>query len=149
MGDLSEPIWQFEYSIECRATPQFAWTYWTNVSNWNDPPAEIELDGPFAPGSRLTTRIPGREPLHSVIRSVTAELEATIEMQLPGAVLSFHWRFDELSSGEHTRLTQRLTLTGGNAHEFIEQVSIFEQTVPDGMARVAAAISAAARDNIE
>lgn len=149
MGDLSEHAWQFEYSTDCRATRQFAWTYWTNISNWNDPPATIELDGPFASGSRLTTRIPGREPLHSVIRSVIAEREATIEMQLPGAVLSFHWRFDELFSGERTRLTQRLTLTGENAREFVEQVTVFEQTVPEGMRRVAAAISAAAHGNIE
>src|SRR6266851_219912 len=149
MEDLREAIWQFEYSVDCRATPRFAWNYWTNVSNWNDPPAEIELGGPFASGSRLTTKIPGRDPLHSTIRNVIAEREATIDMQLPGAVLSFHWRFDELSAGEHTRLTQRLSLSGDNAHEFIEQVPIFEQTVPEGMERLAAAISAAAAGSIQ
>jgi hypothetical protein len=145
----SEPVWQFEYSIDCHASLQFAWSYWTNVSNWNDPPAEIELEGPFAPGSRLTTRVPGREPLHSVIRSVTAERAATIDMQLPGAVLSFFWRFDELLSGECTTLTQRLTLGGENAHDFVAQVSMFEQTVPDGMRRVAETISAAAHGSIK
>lgn len=147
MGETSEPVWQFEYSVECRATPRFAWTYWTNVSNWNDPPAEFAIEGPFAAGSRLTTMIPGREPLHSVIRRATPEHAATIEMQLPGAVLSFHWRFDAQQEGELTRLTQRLTLCGENAGNFIEQVSIFEQTVPKGMRKVASAISTAANSN--
>lgn len=145
LTDPTVPVWQFEYSVECHASPQFAWSYWTNVSNWNDPPAEIELVGPFAAGSRLITKLPEREPLHSVIRSVTPEREATIEMQLPGAILSFCWRFDGLSAVESTRLTQRLTLSGTDAGNFVEQVSIFEQTVPDGMKRLAETISSAAK----
>jgi hypothetical protein len=68
-------------------------------------------------------------------------------MQLPGAVLSFHWRFDELLAGESTRLTQRLTLSGDNALDFLEHVRVFEQTVPDGMRKIAEAISAAAKGN--
>src|SRR4030095_13683744 len=68
-----------------------------------------------------------------------------IDMQLPGAVLSFCWRFEELSGGEHTKLTQLLTLSGAKAHDFVEQVSIFEHTVPDGMRRLTSAIEAAAR----
>jgi len=63
-------------------------------------------------------------------------------MQLPGAILRFHWQFDELS-GEGTRLTQRLTLEGQQAMSLIEHVSIFERTLPDGMNKIAAAISKA------
>lgn len=149
MANVSEPVWQFEHSVDCDATPRFAWDYWTNISNWNDPPAEIALEGPFAAGSRLTTRIPGQEPMHSLIRSVTPGRDATIDLQLPGATLSFHWRFDELSSGQNTRLTQRLTLSGDEANQFTEQVKIFEQTVPAGMERLARTISDAAHSNSE
>jgi multiple sugar transport system substrate-binding protein len=144
-GGVTEPVWTFEYSVECHAAPQFAWAWWTNVSNWNDPPAEIELVGPFAAGSRLITRLPEREPLHSVIRSVTAEREATIDMNLPGATLSFYWRFEGAPAEESTKLTQRLTLSGPNARDFAEQVLVFEQTVPDGMKRLAELISTAAK----
>ena len=146
VGDITEPVWQFEHSVECYAAPQFAWAWWTNVSNWNDPPAEIELVGPFATGSRLITRLPEREPLESVIRSVTPEREATIEMQLPGATLSFFWRFEELTAEKGTRLTQRLTLSGTAARDFVEQVTVFERTVPDGMKRLAELISSAANE---
>ncbi len=150
MVDVTEPVWQFEYSIECDASAKFAWGYWTDVSNWNDPPAEIKLDGPFSPGSQLTTELPGREPLYSVIRDVNCERRtATIDMQLPGAVLSFYWRFEVLLTGERTRMTQRLTLRGANAHEFAGQVPVCEQTVPEGMRRFAATISAAAHPSTE
>ena len=145
MTKVTEPVWQFEYAIECNATRHFAWDYWTNISNWNDPPAEIQLDGPFAPGSRFITKLPGQEPLHSVIRSVTPQREATIDMQLPGAILSFRWWFEDLSGGERTKLTQLLTLSGKAAQEFVGQIVIFEETVPQGMKRLAAAISDAAQ----
>ncbi len=60
-----------------------------NVANWDDPPAKFELDGPFASGSRGTTRLPGQEPLHWFVREVNAPHAATMEMQLEGATLSF------------------------------------------------------------
>ena len=50
------------------APQKFVWRYWTNVSNWDDPPTKFALDGPFAVGSRLTTILPG-QTWHSIIRS--------------------------------------------------------------------------------
>ena len=38
-----------------------AWGYMADVRNWDDPPAEFELDGPFEAGSRGITRMPGQE----------------------------------------------------------------------------------------
>jgi hypothetical protein len=48
--------WEITHSVETNASPAFAWNYWTEVTNWDDPPAKFELDGPFACGSRGTTR---------------------------------------------------------------------------------------------
>ena len=107
---------------------------------------EFELDGPFAPGSRLTSRVPGQEPWHSVIREVHAESAASIEMLLAEAVLRFDWRFDELSGGG-TRITQRLTLGGDNAAAYAEQVAIFEKTVPEGMKKLATDLAQAEADS--
>jgi len=117
------------------------WSYWADIANWNDPPATFQLEGPFAVGSRLTTILPG-QTLHSVIREVTANCEAIIEMQLPDAVFSFHWKFEALS-GDRTRITQRLTLSGSNAESFVPQVSILEQTAPEGMKKLVAAMEKA------
>jgi hypothetical protein len=52
-----EPAWQLEYSVEWDA---IAWSYWTNIDNWADPPARFTLDGAFAAGSQGTTWMPGK-----------------------------------------------------------------------------------------
>jgi hypothetical protein len=139
---MDKPAWQFEYSVECGASRQFAWDYWTNVANWADPPAEFQLDGPFKPGAHLTTKVPGQPPWESVIEEVVPGCEATIEMRLVGAALRFHWRFETVTA-ERTKITQRLTLNGAKAKEFIKPVSILEQTVPDGMKRLGATMALA------
>ena len=140
---MSEPAWEFQYSIECNATRQFAWRFWTDIANWNDPPAKFDLDGPFQTGARLTTTLPG-ETLYSVIRDLQPEREATIEMQLADAILSFHWKFEKLTA-DRTQITQRLVLSGANAKSFVAQATAMEASVPDGMKKVAAAIERAQR----
>ena len=139
--DISQPAWQFQHSVACNATRQFAWSYWTNIANWNDPPASFHVDGPFDIGSRLTTSLPG-QTLHSVIRDLKANREGTIEMQLPGAILSFHWTFENLHE-DRTRITQRLVLSGPNAKSFVAQANILEQSAVAGMKKLAEAIETA------
>ena len=136
--NTSEPVWQFQHSVDCNATRQFAWNYWTNLANWNDPPASFHLDGAFEIGSKLTTTVPS-QTLHSVIRDLTADREATIEMQLPDAILSFHWVFEDLCE-DRTRITQRLVLSGPNAKSFVAQANMLEQSAPAGMKTVVEAI---------
>lgn len=135
--------WQFQYSIECNVPREFAWEYWTNIENWNDPPARFQLEGPFVAAAQLTTILPG-QTLHSVIRDVQPEREATIEMQLPDALLSFHWTFEKLAD-DRTRITQQLALSGPNADLFVAQVRIMETSVPEGMKKIATAINQAHR----
>jgi hypothetical protein len=139
---MNEPVWNFEYSVECAASRNFAWAYWTNIATWNDPPAKFELDGPFAVGSRLTTTLPD-QTMHSVIRYVDPGQAATIEMQLPDATLSFQWLFEDLSE-MRSRITQRLTLLTTNG-DLVAQVSLLEQSVPHGMNTLVAAIEEASK----
>jgi hypothetical protein len=136
------PAWTFEHSVECAASCQFAWSYWTNIENWNDPPAKFELDGPFAVGSRLTTRLPD-QTLHSVIRYIEPGYAATIEMQLSDGVVSFNWTFEDLSETT-SRITQRLVLSTANP-ALVAQASVLEQTVPQGMSKLIASIEEAAK----
>jgi hypothetical protein len=136
--------WEMTHSVETEASQDFAWAYWTNVTNWDDPPARFELDGPFAAGSRGTTHLPGQEPLRWLIREVDPRNGATIELQLDGAVLSFEWRLAAISR-ERTLLSQRVLLQGENAATLRSQVeATFAVTLPDGMTRLAGAIGAAA-----
>jgi hypothetical protein len=139
---MNEPAWTFEHSVECAASRNFAWAYWTNLDNWNDPPAKFELDGPFAVGSQLTTILPD-QTLHSVIRHVEPGCAATIEMQLPQGVISFSWNFEDLSE-TRSRVTQRLALST-ESDALVTQASVLEQTVPQGMNKLIAAIEDASR----
>jgi polyketide cyclase/dehydrase/lipid transport protein len=144
---MTNVAWEMTHSIETEASLDFAWNYWTTVTNWDDPPAQFELDGPFAAGSRGTTRMPRQEPMHWLIREVNPRHSATIEFQLDGAVLSFEWRFDPVTTGR-TRLSQRVSLQGEHAATFRAQVeSTFTSSLPGGMKKLASAIAeAAAKD---
>ena len=133
--------WESNHSVETDANPEFAWSYWTNIANWDDPPAEFELLGSFAAGTCGLTRLPGQEPLRWFIRAVTPLRAATIEMSLDGAALSFEWRFDELPGGR-TRLTQRISLQGEKADLYLAQVeAAFTANPPVAMRKMAMAMA--------
>jgi hypothetical protein len=133
--------WEISHSVETNASLVFAWNFWTNISNWDDPPAEFELEGPFAIGSRGSTRLPGQEPLHWFIREVAPPNAATIEMSLDGAALSFEWQFVGLARGG-TRLTRRIVLKGEKADLYLSQVkAAFTADLADGMNRLATAMA--------
>jgi hypothetical protein len=131
---------QLEHSVEAEVSPAFAWNWRTNIRNWDDPPAQFQLDGPFAQGSWGTTRFPGQEPIRWQIRDVRPGASFIIEVLLDRAVLSFEWLFDAVST-HRTRITQRIVLSGDNAAAYADQVRVgFGSTLPDGMKRIAAAL---------
>ena len=132
---MSEVVWEFAHAVECAAPREFAWNYWTNPANWDDPPARFEFDGPFAVGTRLKTILP-RQELESVIREVVEGRSARIEMDVMPAVVAFDWGFEELD-GRRTKITQRIRLSGGGAEAMVEQAKMLEQSVPQGMQKLA------------
>ena len=135
--------WELSHAVETNVSLVFAWNYWTNVTNWDDPPARFELDGPFASGAQGSTLLPGQEPLYWRIRDVRPPNAASIEMPLAGAMLSFEWRLEELGN-ERTRLNQRVVLTGDNASAYLAQVrDNFDVNVSTGMKKLASAMEAA------
>jgi hypothetical protein len=137
---MSNIAWQIEHSVETAASPAFAWTYMSNVANWDDPPAEFKLVGPFAAGSRGTTQMPGQEPFHWTLREVHPPISYSIEGQLDRATLLIEWQFSGLPDGR-TRLTQHIVLTGDNAAAYLPAVSdAFTPSLAPGMERIAAAI---------
>lgn len=134
---------KLEHSVEVEVSPAFAWSFMTDVTNWDDPPARFSLDGPFAVGSQGTTVLPGQEPLHWTISGVRTGESFILEMPLDRATLSFEWRFDALSDRK-TRLTQRIVLSGDNAaaHETAVQAG-FGPTLTEGMTRIAGLLARA------
>jgi len=137
--------WQREYSVEADVSLSFAWNWRTDIKTWDDPPAQFQLDGPFAPGSSGITLFPGQEPLRWQIRDVRPGAGFVIEMPLDGASLSFEWLFEAVSN-HRTRITQRIVLSGDNANAYVNHVHAgFGSTLADGMTRIANALESAAR----
>ena len=111
----------------------------------DDPPAQFQLDGPFASGSWGTTVLPGQAPLRWQIRDVRPRTSFIIEMPLDEAVLSFEWRFETVSDHQ-TRITQRIVLSGVNATAYAEEVQAnFSATLGAGMKRIADEMARAER----
>jgi hypothetical protein len=134
---------QLEYAVEADVSRAFAWQFRTDVSNWNDPPAQFALEGPFEAGTRGTTLLPDREPVHWLIREVRHGESFVVEMPLDRATLTFEWYFDRVSE-DRTKLTQRIVLSGDNAGVYTGQVEAgFGANLADGMRRIAAEMAAA------
>lgn len=136
---------EFTHSLECPAPREFAWAFWSEVGNWAAVDSAVEsvgLDGPFEAGARGETKPRG----HAAVAWRLAEVEegrgATIEMELPGAVLRFAWTFEESGAGG-TKITQRVTLEGERAGDYAGGMEGLGRGVPEGMRRLAEAIAAA------
>ncbi len=137
---MSEIAWQLEYSVEADVSPTFAWNFMTDVKNWDDPPAEFSLEGPFAAGTRGATRMPGQPPMGWCLREVVPGAFYAVEAQLDRAALSFEWRFEAASEGR-TLLKQRIILTGENVAVYVGPVeAAFGANLVPGMARIAEAM---------
>jgi hypothetical protein len=111
---LNEIAWKTSHSIETRASAEFAWQYWTDVKNWDDPPARFEFSGPLVAGARGLTHLPGQPPIEWFVREVKRGTAAMVEIPVAGAAMRFEWRFEPVGEGL-TLLTQRIVLHGENA----------------------------------
>ncbi len=146
---MNEIPWATQHSIETTASPAFTWAYMTDVKNWDDPPAQFRLNGPFTSGSLGTTEIPGQPPLQWLLRDVKPHDSYTMEIALEGANILCNWVFQSLPDSR-TRLTQHITLEGEKASSYKEDVRrTFDVTLAPGMSRIALAIDRAyARDSL-
>ena len=140
---MSDAIWEMSCAVETDADVAFAWKYWSDVRNWDDPPARFELQGAFVAGGQGVTHTPGQPSIDWLIREVRPGEGATIEIPAEGAAMVFEWRFAGTLEGR-TRITQRVMLRGEKAEAYLEFAKIFEANLPGGMKRMAAAIADAA-----
>jgi hypothetical protein len=140
---MSDVAWQIEHSVETTAGQDFAWKFMSNVVNWDDPPAQFTLFGPFVTGTHGSTQVPGQPAQRWVLQQVTPMESYTIEFFMDRAGMLFEWRFTPLPNGR-TRLTQHAELRGENAATYL---AVVEQALAAGLApgmrRIAAAMDLA------
>ena len=142
-----DEAWAFQHTVACPVTREFAWRFWTDVRNWRfDVDIEsIELNGPFAAGSHgvTVTRSSGR--IEWRLTDVQSGSEVVFEICLPGAILRFRWKFEDL--GGRTRMTQRVGIEGEQALSLVTAVaSSLEPGIPAGMQKLCETMSKAAAD---
>ena len=140
-------MWNFESAVDCAASREFAWRFWTNVRNWPvvDPSVEsVTLDGPFRSGACGTTKPRGADAVHWQLADVREGHSAVVIITVPGAALRFLWKFEDSDTGT-VRLTQRASLEGDRAQDYLAAVAPqIEKEMPAGMRKIAAAIERAA-----
>jgi len=117
------------------------------VQNWRlDADVDaIEIDGPFATGThgRTFSKSSGRLEWQIV---QAAPGTAMIEFPLAGAVGRFRWTFEDV--GGRTRMTQRCSLEGERAVEYVAIGPSLEAGIPAGMRKLAESIENAAGESL-
>jgi hypothetical protein len=145
--ELKDVAWETRHSVETRASVEFAWRYWTDVRNWDDPPARFEFSGPFVAGARGLTHLPEQAPIEWFVREVSSGTAATIEIPADGAVLSFEWKFEPAGEGR-ALLTQRIVLRGEKAENYLGYAKVLEENLPLGMKKMASTIEKALAETV-
>jgi Polyketide cyclase / dehydrase and lipid transport len=144
---MSQPdlAWTFEHSIDCGVSVEFAWNFWTNVSNWVlDADVEsIEIDGPFAAGARGLTN--SKSSGRVEWRIIEAQRgRAVIEFPLSSAMGRFTWTFED--TGGRTRISQHCTLEGDRSDNYVKAFGpVLEAGIPAGMRKLCETMESMAR----
>ena len=117
-------MWAAEHSTETSAMPGAIWRLWANVPgwpDWNGDIERIELDGPFAAGSRIVMTPIGQEPVElRIAEAVEPELFVD-EADLGEIVVRTMHRVERLD-GERTRVIYRMEITGSAADTLGPQI---------------------------
>ena len=138
-------VWSFEHSIETQAARQAAWRFWSEVANWARVDSALEwvrLDGPFVSGAKGMTKPRDHEATQWRLVQVVDATRAVIEIDAPGAVLRCIWLFEDRPGGG-TRITQKASLEGEQAADYLEAGRELEAGIPAGMRQLACAIDSA------
>ena len=144
--EMSEE-WSFEHTVECDVSREFAWRFWTNVDNWklDSDVVSVELDGPFAVGAKGATQTKSSGRLEWRIAQLEPGRRAVLEFPAPGAVARFAYTFADVKE-RRTRMTQRVSLSGGKAAMYIDTVGrALEVGIPEGMLKLCEAMEVAER----
>ncbi|ATZ22777.1 polyketide cyclase [Streptomyces lavendulae] len=112
-------MWTYEHSVETTATAPSVWRLWSDVARWADWNAEIEkieIDGPFAPGTRITMTPPGEDPIPLIVAEAVENELFVDEARFGGLLLRTLHRVDTAGPGR-IRVTYRMEITGTGADE--------------------------------
>jgi hypothetical protein len=117
-------MWATEHSIETSAAPEEIWRLWADVPGWpewNGDIEQIELNGPFVPGSTIVMTPIGQEPIELRIAEAVEPEAFVDEAELGEVVVRTIHRVERLERGLR-RVTYRMEITGPAADTVGPQV---------------------------
>ncbi|MFG2972820.1 SRPBCC family protein [Streptomyces sp. NPDC048331] len=133
-------MWEYEHSIETDATAEAIWRLWADVANWGAWNAEIqkiEIDGPFATGTRITMTPPGADPIPLRLTEVIEGELFVDEARFDGLLLRTVHRIDPIGQ-DRIRVVYRMEITGEGADVIGPQIGPgITADWPDTMAALA------------
>jgi len=106
-------MWEYEHSVWTAARPEAVWRRWSDMATWpqwNDGVEAIEVEGPFAAGTRFTMTPPGDEPISMRLTEVVPGEVFTDEMDGGDFVVTTVHRLVPADGG--TRIVYRTEITG-------------------------------------
>lgn len=117
-------MWSTEHTRETTATPEQVWRLWADVEqwpSWNADIEEIELSGPFAPGSRVVMKPIGDETVELRIAEANEPELFVDEADLGDIVVRTTHRVERVDD-ERARITYRMEITGPKADTLGPQI---------------------------
>ncbi len=146
-------MWEYERTIETTATPDALWARWADVASWPEWNADIEkveINGPFAVGTRITMTPRGADPVQLRIADVRPNELFVDEAELDGVVVRtlhlvepLNSPTDSASPTPRTRITYRTRITGPAAPEIAPRLGpAITNDFPETMAALARAAGA-------
>ena len=111
MTDMGEPKGPFGGTSHSSASAEDVWAVWTNPAEWpGDVIATAKIDGPFAVGAKITTRVKGYPPLTSTVTRIEPPTLWTGVAKAPGLTQTIDHLIERTDSG--TMITERTAFTG-------------------------------------
>ncbi|MFI5709999.1 SRPBCC family protein [Kribbella sp. NPDC051620] len=107
-------MWVHEHTADTAVSRDLIWQTLADIDGWTawDTSMEaIELDGPFAVGSRVRMTPAGQDPIESTIVEITEGERYADETTFNGATLRFSHTLSTPAEGT-TRIVHRLEITG-------------------------------------
>lgn len=140
-------MWEFRHSVTTAARPEVAWDFWTdmdNIARMEEGVERIELDGPFAAGTRGRTVTADYQQEWTLAEVVQGRRVVLAGETADGRVsMRFAWDFEPDGGG--TRLTQHIRATGPGVADQLPIFRGMERHAPAAMDRLAAELDRVAR----
>jgi uncharacterized protein YndB with AHSA1/START domain len=112
-------MWTHEASAETTAATEAVWRLWADVEGWpawNGDIERISIDGPFAPGGRISMTPFGDDPIELVITEAVENEMFVDQAAMAGVVIRTIHSIEPATDGK-SRIVYRMEISGSEADE--------------------------------